>query len=315
MATFLVTGAAGFIGSNLVEKLLAAGHRVRGIDNFLTGRRENLDAATRGAAADRFDFITGDIRDRALTEAAVKGVDYVLHEAAVPSVQRSVDDPVTSNDVNVCGTLNLLVSARDAGVRRFVYAASSSAYGDSPTLPKVETMPANPLSPYAVSKLVGEHYCKVFHGIYGLETVSLRYFNVFGPRQDPTSHYAAVIPRFVTALLDGRPPTVYGDGEQSRDFTFVENVVNANLLACKAEGAAGTVLNVACGERYTLNRLLDILRDLVGSRIEATHEAPRKGDVRHSLADISRAGEVLDFHPTIGFRDGLKRTLAFFKER
>jgi len=309
-----VTGAAGFIGSNLVERLLADGHMVRGLDNFFTGKRENIDAAVGESGAERFELFTGDIRSSEVTEAAMQGVDYVLHEAAIPSVQRSVDDPIASNDVNICGILNLLVAARDAGVKRFVYAASSSAYGDSPTLPKVETMPTKPLSPYAITKLVGEQYCRVFHEIYGLETVALRYFNVFGKRQDPTSHYSAVIPKFISALLENRPPTIHGDGEQSRDFTFIDNVVNANLLACKASDAPGKVFNIACGERFTLNQLLEILADLVGSGVDAVHEDPRQGDVRHSLADITLAKDVLGFNPSIGFKDGLERTLEFFKE-
>ncbi len=314
MSTYLVTGAAGFIGSNLVERLLADGHMVRGLDNFFTGKRENIDAAVGESGAERFELFTGDIRSSEVTEAAMQGVDYVLHEAAIPSVQRSVDDPIASNDVNICGILNLLVAARDAGVKRFVYAASSSAYGDSPTLPKVETMPTKPLSPYAITKLVGEQYCRVFHEIYGLETVALRYFNVFGKRQDPTSHYSAVIPKFISALLENRPPTIHGDGEQSRDFTFIDNVVNANLLACKASDAPGKVFNIACGERFTLNQLLEILADLVGSGVDAVHEDPRQGDVRHSLADITLAKDVLGFNPSIGFKDGLERTLEFFKE-
>lgn len=315
MATYLVTGAAGFIGSNLVERLLKDGHAVRGLDNFVTGREGNIESAVEASAQSRFQLIRGDIRDLDAVRRAMDGVDFVLHEAALPSVQRSVDDPILSNDVNVNGTLNLLVAARDAGVERFVYAASSSAYGDSPTLPKVESMPDNPKSPYAISKLVGEQYCRVFHSIYGLETVCLRYFNVFGPRQDPSSHYAAVIPKFMTALLAGRPPTVFGDGEQSRDFTFIDNVVQANFKACVAKNAAGGVFNVACGERFTLNELLDVLRELIGSTLEATYEPMRQGDVRDSLADIGRARSILGYEPEVTFRDGVERTLSFFKER
>lgn len=315
MATYLVTGAAGFIGSNLVEHLLSAGHTVRGLDNFVTGREGNIEAAVGESARSRFRLIRGDIRDLEAVREALDGVEYVLHEAALPSVQRSVDDPILSNDINVNGTLTLLVAARDAGVKRFVYAASSSAYGDSPTLPKVESMPDNPKSPYAISKLVGEQYCRVFHSIFGLETVCLRYFNVFGPRQDPTSHYAAVIPKFMTALLNGSAPTVFGDGEQSRDFTYIDNVVQANLRACEASGAAGEVFNVACGERFTLNELLDVLRELIGTTTQATYEPVRKGDVRDSLADIGRAKEILGYSPSVRFEEGVERTLSFFKER
>lgn len=314
MATYLVTGAAGFIGSNLVEALLARGERVRGIDNFLTGKRENLDAAIGAGTPDQVTFDEVDIRNLDDVRAAMEGVDYVLHQAALPSVPRSVDDPIASNDVNVTGTLNVLVAARDAGIKRVVYAASSSAYGDNPTLPKVETMAVNPKSPYAVNKLVGEYYCKVFHGIYGLETVGLRYFNVFGPRQDPRSQYAAVIPRFITALLAGTSPTVYGDGEQSRDFTYIENVVEANLRACSAPQAPGSVVNIACGERYTLNQVLDILRHLIGADVAATYDENRRGDVKHSLADIGAARELLGYDPVVSFEEGLRRTLAYFKE-
>lgn len=314
MATYLVTGCAGFIGSNLVEALVARGERVRGIDNFLTGKRENLDAARTGEGANQVEFIEGDIRSLDDVRRAVEGVDYVLHQAALPSVPRSVDDPIKSNDVNVTGTLNVLVAARDAKVKRVVYAASSSAYGDNPTLPKVETMAPNPKSPYAVNKLVGELYCRVFHGIYGLETVGLRYFNVFGPRQDPQSQYAAVIPRFITSLLSGTPPTVYGDGEQSRDFTYIANVIEANLRACTAEKAPGSVVNIACGERYTLNQVLDLLRGLIGVDTPATYDENRRGDVKHSLADIDAAKELLGYAPVVTFEEGLRRTLAHFKE-
>jgi len=313
VATYLVTGAAGFIGSNLVEKLLARGERVRGVDNFLTGKPANLAAAISGHEG-LFQFLEGDINDPAIARRAAEGVDFVLHQAALPSVPRSVDDPLTSNHVNVTGTLAMLVAARDAKVKRFVYAASSSAYGNSPSLPKVETMTPNPLSPYAVMKLVGEQYCRVFHEIYGLETVSLRYFNVFGPRQDPHSQYAAVIPRFLDALFAGRAPRVFGDGEQSRDFTFIDNVVSANLLACSAERAAGQVMNIACGARYTLNELLATLGELTGRNVPAEYDRDRTGDVKHSLADISRARELLGYQPLVDFREGLSRTVGYFKE-
>ncbi len=250
MSLYLVTGGAGFIGSNIVERLVRQGERVRVLDNLSTGKRENLVSWL-----DRLELIEGDIRDVETVHGAMAGVDYVLHQAALPSVPRSVADPLASHQVNATGTLNVLPAARDAGVKRLVYASSSSVYGDSPTLPKQEEMPTNPISPYAVSKLAGENYCRVFFRVYGLETVCLRYFNVFGPRQDPTSQYAAVIPRFITAMLDGRRPVIYGDGRQSRDFTYIENVVEANLLACQAKDVAGEVLNIACGESFSSARV------------------------------------------------------------
>jgi nucleoside-diphosphate-sugar epimerase len=308
----LVTGAAGFIGSNLVQQLLARGERVRGIDNFLTGKRANLTAAA-GTPGSRFEFFEGDICKIDDARRAVDGVDFVLHQAALPSVPRSVDDPLASNHVNVNGTLTMLVAARDAKVKRFVYAASSSAYGNSPSLPKVETMTPNPLSPYAVMKLVGEYYCRVFHEIYGLPAVSLRYFNVFGPRQDPHSQYAAVIPRFIDSLLRGTEPRVFGDGEQSRDFTYIENVVNANLLACSSDKAVGQVINVACGERYTLNDLLSHLMELTGRDVKAVYDHNRAGDVKHSMADIGKARSLLGYEPVVSFREGLRHTVDFFK--
>jgi nucleoside-diphosphate-sugar epimerase len=315
VATYLVTGAAGFIGSNLVERFLADGHEVRGLDNFLTGKQENIDAAVPEDAASRFKMYRGDIRDADMAKDAMAGVDVVFHQAALPSVQRSVEDPLQSHDVNINGTLNLLMAARDAGVRRLVYAASSSAYGDSPSLPKVESMLTDPLSPYAVTKLVGEQYARVFAGIFGLETVCLRYFNVFGPRQDPASHYAAVIPKFITALLAGDQPTVYGDGEQSRDFSYIDNVVNANLLAADADGASGRVLNVACGERFTLNELLAMLGELMGVEVRANYEPARTGDVKHSLADITEARQVLNYEPAVDFRQGVELTVGYFKQK
>ncbi len=314
MPTYLVTGAAGFIGSNLVEQLLAAGHTVRGLDSFLTGKSENLDAAVSDPTRERFTFLEGDIRSAEDATAAMAGVDYVLHQAALPSVPRSVDDPMQSHDVNVNGTLNLLNVARATGVKRFVYAASSSAYGDSETLPKVEDMVPNPLSPYAVNKLAGEYYCRVYTTIFGVPSVGLRYFNVFGPRQDPTSQYAAVIPKFITALLSGEKPTVYGDGEQSRDFTYIDNVVQANVLACESERAPGHVVNVACGDRFTLNQLLGEIADLLGVPADATYVDSRAGDVKHSLADISAARDLLGYEPGVSFRDGLRRTVDFFKD-
>jgi UDP-glucose 4-epimerase len=308
MARYLVTGGAGFIGSNIASELVQRGETVRVIDDFSTGRRENLEDI-----ADKIEFIEGDIGDPELVKEAVSGVDYVLHQAAIPSVERSVRDPVGTNRANVDGTLSLLVASRDAKVRRVVFASSSSIYGDSPTLPKTEDMMPNPLSPYAASKLIGEYYCKIFQNLFGLETICLRYFNVFGPRQDPTSQYAAVIPLFITAVASDRQPVVYGDGLQSRDFTFVENVVEANLLACSApKEATGQVYNIACGERFTLLELLDELGDILEKKPQPVFNAPRPGDVKHSLADITRAKKDLGFEPKVSFAEGLRRTVPWF---
>jgi nucleoside-diphosphate-sugar epimerase len=300
----LVTGGAGFIGSHLVDRLLAAGWRVRVLDDFSTGREANL-AHLNGHA----EVIRGDLRDRALVEKVVGGVEVVFHQAAVPSVPRSVAEPERTNDVNVTGTLGLLEAARRAGVRRVVFASSSSAYGDTPVLPKVETMPPCPLSPYALQKYAGERYCQLFHRLYGLETVALRYFNVYGPRQNPRSEYAAVIPRFATACLRGQAPTVFGDGEQTRDFTFVADAVAANLLAADAERAPGEVCNVAGGRRVSLNELLRELRALTGATGEARYQPARPGDVRDSLADLSRARELLGYRPEVDLPSGLRRTI------
>jgi UDP-glucose 4-epimerase len=307
MASYLITGGGGFIGSNLVQALLARGQKVRVLDNFSTGRRTNL-----AEFADQIELIEGDIRDRAVVERAVDGMDYVLHQAALGSVPRSVQDPVTSNEVNVSGTLNLLWAAKQARARRFVFASSSSVYGNTPQLPKEESMSPNPISPYAVSKLASERYTLSFTAVYGLPAVALRYFNVFGPKQDPTSQYAAVIPRFISALMRGDVPVVYGDGEQSRDFTYVENVVQANLLACTAPEAPGHVMNIACGERYTLNTLLSLLSEIMGKESHPIYETERPGDVKHSMADIQRAKRVLNFSPSINFKEGLKRTVAWY---
>jgi len=309
MTTYLVTGGAGFIGSNIVVELLQRGERVRVLDNFSTGRRKNLSDVL-----DNLELIEGDLCDLDTCRRAVRGVDYVLHQGAVPSVQRSIDDPITSNDANIKGTLNLLIAARDADVRRLVYASSSSIYGDSPTLPKQENMPLRPKSPYAVSKLAAEHYCRIFTSVFGLETVSLRYFNVFGPRQDPTSHYAAVVPLFIKAMLVGKPPTIYGDGLQSRDFTYVGNNVHANLLAAMAEDVAGQVFNVACGQRYTLLELVATLNEILGMHIEPLFAPPRPGDVKHSLADISRAQAKLGYTVKVDFRAGLGKAVAWYRE-
>ncbi|MFC2015941.1 SDR family oxidoreductase [Chloroflexota bacterium] len=306
---YLVTGGAGFIGSNIVERLVAGGQRVRVLDSFATGRRQNL-----APWQDRIELVEGDLRDLETVRRAMADVTYVLHQAAIPSVPRSIADPLTSHQVNATGTLHVLLAARDAGVRRVVYASSSSLYGNSPELPKREEMPTSPLSPYAVSKRTGEDYCRAFHNVYGLETVCLRYFNVYGPRQDPASQYAAVVPKFITALLEGRRPVIYGDGAQSRDFTYVDNVVQANLLACRAgpEGVVGEVFNVACGERYTLLELVAGLEAATGVRADPEFAPPQPGDVKHSLASVDKARERLAYAPVVRFEEGLRRTIAFF---
>ena len=304
----LVTGGAGFIGSHIVEELLRRGERVRVLDDFSTGRRENL-----GPFLGRIELIEGDLRDPSTVRQAVQGVDCVLHQAAIASVQRSVDDPLETHAVNATGTLNLLVAAQEAGVRRIVCASSAAVYGDSPALPKQESMLPHPKSPYAVTKVSGEHYCRAFTEVYGLETVCLRYFNIFGPRQDPRSDYAAVIPRFITAMLQGEAPTVYGDGHQSRDFAYVSNVVQANLLAAVAPDVAGRVFNVACGKRYTLLDLIAILKDIFGTDVTPVHMAPRPGDVRHSVADVTAAQEALGYRVIEEFEQGLRRPVAWFE--
>ena len=307
MARYLVTGGAGFVGSHIVERLVARGEDVAVLDNLSTGNIGNL-----APVRDRIEFREADLRDLDAVRSACRGADYVLHQGALPSVARSVEDPISSNGVNASGTLNVLVAAREAGVRRVVYASSSSAYGDTPTLPKREDMPANPLSPYAVSKYTGELYCQVFARLYGIETVALRYFNVFGPRQDPTSQYAAVIPKFIIAMQRGEPPLVFGDGEQSRDFTYVANVVEANLLACQAPGAVGRVINIACGERVTLNELIGLMHRILGVHTPPTYGPPRAGDVKHSLADIGCARELLGYRVLVPLEEGLRRTAEWF---
>lgn len=305
---YLVTGGAGFIGSHLVRRLVAEGKTVRVVDNLSTGQVSRLaDLIT------KIEFLEGDLADERVSQDAVNEIDYVLHQAAVPSVQRSVQDPVGTNRANITATLNLLESCRRAGVRRLVYAASSSAYGDTEILPKQEDMPANPLSPYALQKFVGEQYCKVYHMLYGLETVSLRYFNVFGPGQDPHSEYSAVIPKFITGLLANQPITIFGDGEQSRDFTFIDNVVEANLLALRAKEAPGIVCNIGCAERITLNQLIQILEKITDTKAQVEYAAGKPGDVRHSLADIGRAKAILQYQPKISVEEGLRRTVAAYQ--
>ena len=303
----LVTGGGGFIGSHTVDRLLRDGHGVRVLDNFATGRRENLLEVRSDV-----ELIEGDIQSYERVSNAVRGCEIVLHQAALPSVPRSVQDPLTSNATNVTGTLNVLLASRDAGVRRVVYASSSSIYGVGAELPKHEGLVPQPISPYAVAKLAGEGFCRSFWEVFDLETVALRYFNVFGPRQDPLSQYAAVIPNFITALMDGRAPTVFGDGEQSRDFTYVGNVVEGNVLAMYAEGVAGKVFNVAAGQRTSLNELLQILERLSGRHINPSYEQPRPGDVRHSHADVSAAERGLGFRPRVSVEEGLRRTLDWF---
>jgi len=310
MALYLVTGAAGFIGSALVRALLERGDQVRGLDNFETGRRENIQEVS-----SRIDFREADLLDIQAVQSACAGVDYVLHQAAIPSVPKSIADPARSNRVNVEGTVNVLIAARDAGVKRVVYAASSSAYGDTPTLPKREDMTPLPLSPYAVAKLTGEMYMKVFHGVYGLPTVSLRYFNIFGPRQDPTSQYSAVLAKFITLMLKGERPTIYGDGEQSRDFNYIDNAVAANLLAARApeSDVAGQTFNIATGHRFDLNQTVDLLRPLTGYTGDVEYAPVRVGDIKHSLADISRAQERLKYQPSVDFQEGLRRTVEWYR--
>ena len=306
MPHYLVTGGAGLIGSHIVETLVKDGERVRVLDNLSTGRKENITPLLA-----QVEFIEGDLRDEETVRRAVEGVDFVLHQAAIPSVIRSVQDPIPTETANVVGTLNLLLAARDAGVRRVVYASSSSVYGDSPTLPKVETMPLHPKSPYAVSKLATEYHSRIFTDLHGLVTVGLRYFNVFGPRQDPASEYAAVIPKFITAMLCGEAPTIYGDGTQSRDFTYVSNVVAANLLAATAPDMEGRVFNAAVGECYTLLELVDILNEILGTQIKPTFRPARPGDIKHSQADISLIEEC-GYRSQIDFRAGLAKTAEWY---
>jgi nucleoside-diphosphate-sugar epimerase len=305
MASYLVTGGAGFIGSHLTEELVRRGHTVRVADSLITGKRHNLDPSP------GVEFFEGDLADMPFAKRAVAGMDFVLHQAAIPSVPRSVSDPLTSNRANIDATLNVLVAARDAGVKRLVFAGSSSEYGNTPTLPKREDMATNALSPYALQKVAGTQYCQLFHRLYGFETVAIRYFNVFGPRQDPGSPYSGVISLFATALNEGRRPTIYGDGEQTRDFTYVANVVDGVLRACEAPKAPGEAINVACGTRTSLNELLRVMNRIVGTSLEAVYQEARAGDVKDSQADISKARTILGYAPTVDLEEGLRLTLAW----
>lgn len=309
MSKYLVTGGAGFIGSNIVKRLVEEGKEVRILDNLSTGKRKNIELFL-----DKIEFIEGDFTDLEVARKAVKGMDYVIHTGAIPSVPRSVDDPVKTNAANITGTLNLLIAARDEKVKRFVYSASSSAYGDSRVMPKEETMPTSPKSPYAIQKLVGEMYCQNFFKLYGLETVCLRYFNVFGPNQDPESVYSAVIPLFIKKVILGESPVILGDGTTSRDFTYVDNNVDANLRACVADSkVAGQVINIACGYEVSLNGLLDKINTELGTSVEPIYKDERVGDVKHSLADITKAKNLLGYEPIVTFEEGLRKTIEFYK--
>src|ERR1700691_1429145 len=312
MAVYLITGIGGFIGSSLARALLRRGERVRGVDNFSTGKRENLTQIL-----GQIDFRAADLLNLEAMRSACDGVDYVLHQAAIPSVPKSVVDPLGSNRANVDGTVNLLVAARDAKVKRVIYAASSSAYGDTPTLPKFEAMTPSPISPYAVAKLASEHYMISFYRCYGLETVALRYFNIFGPRQDPSSPYSGVLAKFITLMLRGEQPAIYGDGEQSRDFTYIDNAVEANLLACKAPAAraAGQVFNVATGTRFTLNETFKLLQGMTNYSGQPKYAPERGGDIKHSLADISKAEAGLGYKPKVDFEEGLRRTVEWYRAK
>ena len=312
MGSYLVTGGAGFIGSSLARALLARGERVRIIDNFSSGRRENM-----ADFADRVELVEGDILDPAALRRAVEGVEVIFHEAAIPSVPKSMAEPLENHEANATGTLRVLHAARAAGARRLIYAASSAAYGDDPTQPKVETMPPAPISPYGASKLAGEYYCQVYASAYKFETVALRYFNVFGPRQDPASEYAAVIPKFITAALAGQTPRIFGDGKQSRDFCHIDNVIDANLRAASAPAAqvSGRVFNIACGVAVDLNQVVALIGDVIGRKVEARHEAERAGDIKHSLADIGEATRRLGYTAAVPFAEGLRRTVDWYKNK
>ncbi|HET6373419.1 MAG TPA: SDR family oxidoreductase [Candidatus Polarisedimenticolia bacterium] len=316
MALDLVTGGGGFIGSHITERLLSEGRDVRVIDDFSSGRPENLEFVRTSERWGRLEVVPGDITDTAFVKSACEGVEHLFHEAAIPSVPRSVADPAASSRVNVEGTLNLLIAARDAGVKRFIYASSSSVYGESPTLPKVETMPPDPLSPYAISKLAAEQYARAFYRLYGLPTIGLRYFNIFGPRQDPASEYAAVVPRFITSAARGQAATIFGDGEQTRDFTYVSNAVGANLNACRCGPEAfGGTFNIACGQRTSLLTLAARINAILGGGPAPVHAERRPGDVMHSVADITEAGLKLGYKPSVGLDEGLTHTVAWFRKR
>ena len=308
MDKFLVTGGAGFIGSSICRKLVSQGCFVRVVDNLLTGKKSNL-----AEIIDKIEFIEADMGESEVAQSAVKDIDVVFHQGALPSVPVSVDNPAATHRHCVDATFTMLLAARDAGVKRFVYAASSSAYGDAPTSPKVETMPCNPLSPYAVAKLTGEYYCSVFYKVFGLETVALRYFNVFGPHQDPTSQYAAAIPAFVTAILKDEPPTIYGDGEQSRDFTYIDNVVRANLLAAGAKETHGETVNIACGQAVTINEIIAMINKLLGKNVKPIYTDARPGDVKHSLADVTAARKLIGFEPAVSFAEGLELAIDWYR--
>ncbi len=308
MANYLVTGGAGFIGSHLVERLVNDGHAVRVLDNFATGKRDNL-----APFLSKIDLLEGDLRNPDDCRRACRDIEIVYHEGAVPSVPKSVEDPVTSHQANVDGTFNILMAARDAKCRRLIYAASSSAYGDLPELPKRESVCPQPLSPYAVNKLAGEYYLLAFYRCFGLQTLSLRYFNVFGPRQDPKSQYAAAIPAFVSAILAGVSPTIYGDGEQTRDFTYIDNVVHANMLAAKAAKTEGQVVNIACGQRVTVNQIIAQINQLLGKNVPSKHVDERPGDIKHSLADIALAKQIIGYEPLITFEEGLRRAIDWYR--
>ena len=309
MDRFLVTGGAGFIGSNICRKLLEQGCFVRVLDNLSTGKKSNL-----ADIIDKVEFVEADMGVPEVANSAVKDIDVVLHQGALPSVPKSIDDPAATHRDCVDATFTMLLAARDAGVKRFVYAASSSAYGDSEALPKVETMADNPLSPYAVAKLVGEHYCSVFYKVFGLETISLRYFNVFGPYQDPTSQYAAAIPAFVMAILKDEPPIVYGDGEQTRDFTYIDNVVEGNLLAARAQKTTGQTVNLACGETISVNKIIDLINKIVDKNVKPIYTDASLGDVKDSFADISLARKTINFEPVVMFEEGLKKAIDWYKD-
>ncbi len=311
MKKYLVTGGAGFIGSNIVERLLQKGEFVRVVDNFSTGKKNNIKGFIDNP---NFELVEGDLTNLDVAEKSVKGIDFVLHQAALPSVPRSIENPIKSNEANVSATLNMLVASKKEGIKKFIYASSSSIYGDNPELPKKEDFPIRPISPYALTKYAGERYCQIFWKIYGLPTVALRYFNVFGPQQDPFSQYSAAIPKFIDCFLKDKNMTIYGTGDQSRDFTFVENIVEANILAANSSEGNGEVLNIACGEKTSINQLADSLREISGKNIKADYQEERQGDALHSLADISKAKKLIKYVPIVNFKSGLIKTFEWYKK-